>query len=243
MRLNTFAQAVFLLLLCSRIATAQQYYSFEEACRLGGQTTGACAPNSQREQNLGCIKCDGGAFHAEKVSEGCIKTTLSPVIDSELFVELMGLGNINSINALQLTIGRTANYNNAVACFHDASRMIIFDPKWAKSATAESYLVLGHEAGHHFCGHLLEQDPIRIREQELEADRFSGASIKRFEGYHSKSFLNDAITAANSMYSLLGKRSHPPRAARIEAIMLGYNSGSPCGDLAPGTPGFTAQPR
>ena len=222
---------------------AQQYYSFEEACRRGGQTTGACAPKSTQEQYLGCVKGDGNAFHAEKFDGGCIETTLSPSLDSEIFVELVGLPNINIINELQLTIGRGTNFKNAVALFYNKSRMIIHDPQWAKSSTAEFYLVLGHEAGHHFCGHVLGQDPLAIKRQELEADRFSGASIKRFEVYHGKAFLGDALKAAGRLYAASGSRSHPPQETRIDAIMLGYNSGSPCGNLAPPIRGFSPNPR
>ena len=243
MRLLLVVQALFLVILLGNGAVAQQYYSFEEACRRAGMTTGACAPKSQQEQSMGCVKLDGNAFHAEKFSGDCIETTLSPVINFEIFVELIGLQNIPKVNELKLTIGSGCTCRNAVAGFHDGSRMIILDPEWAKSATAEAYLVLGHEAGHHFCGHVLVRDPTIFKQQELEADRFSGASIKRFEVYHGKAFLEDALKAAARLYSASGSRSYPPRAARIEAIVLGYNSGSPCGNLAPGIRGFSPQPR
>lgn len=227
------------------IATAQQYYSFEDACRMSGQTTGPCAPKSQQEIPLGCVSMSGNAFHAEK-SEGrnCIETTLSPVLDAEIFIEMVGLPNIAKINELQLTIGRSVGFNNAVALFHNGSRMIILDPKWARSGTAESYLVLGHEAGHHFCGHTVGgDDPFARKKHELEADRFSGATIKSFEAYHSQPFFKRALEAATRMYSATESRSHPSREARLEAIKLGYNSGSPCGSLSPGVRGYTAGPR
>jgi len=206
-------------------------------------TTGACAPKAQQGFAIGCVKPSGNAFHAEKANSDCIQTTLSPVEDAEILVELFGLPNIPKINQLGLTIGRTSNFNNAVAVFHNGGRMIIHDPAWAKTATAEFYLVLGHEAGHHLCGHPLENDPIRRKQLELEADRFSGASIKRFEAYHAKSFLNDAVKAAARLYSEAGSRSYPDRAARIEAIMLGYTSGSPCGNLAAGIRGYAPKQR
>jgi hypothetical protein len=224
-------------------AFAQRYYTFEEACRNAGMTTGACAPKSQLEKPIGCVQLGGNAFHAEKLTGGCIETTLSPGIDSQIFVELIGLPNIPKVTELKLTIGWSVGLKNAVALFNNGSRMIIHDPEWAKSATAEFYLVLGHEAGHHFCGHTLEKVQRGPHEAELEADRFSGASIKRFETYHGKSFLEDALNAAARLYSTAGSRSHPPRAARIEAVMLGYKSGSPCGNLAPGIRGFSPEPR
>lgn len=206
-------------------------------------TTGPCAPKAERERPLGCVKLGGSAFHAEKASGGCIQTNLAPGDDAQIFVELVGLPNIPKVNELKLTIGRSSGFKNAVALFHGGSRMIIHDPQWAKSDTPEFYLVLGHEAGHHFCRHILEQDPTNMKNLELEADRFSGASIKRFEVYHGKVFLNDALAAAARLYSETGSRSHPPRTTRLEAIKLGYNSGSPCGNLIDGIRGFAPKQR
>ena len=226
------------------LAVAQKYYSFEEACRRAGRTTGACAPKLKQNPLTVCLRFGGNAFHAEKFSSNdCTDVTLSPVIDSEIFVEMIGLPNIPKVNELKLTIGRSIDFNNAAAFFHNGSRWIVYDPEWAKKVTAESYLILAHEAGHHFCGHTLENVIIGRQESELEADQFSGASIKRFEIYHGKAFLEDALKVAAQLYSALGSRTHPPRAARVEAVMLGYNSGSPCGNLAPGIRGFSRQRR
>jgi hypothetical protein len=227
------------------VVLAQQNYTFEEACRRAGMTTGACAPKSQNQQLALCTNFGKNAFHAEDYSaSGCTKVTLSPVLDAELFIEMVGIPNASKINELGLTIGRSAGFKNGAAFFHDdGSRWITYDPEWAKAATAEAYLVLGHEAGHHFCGHTLAGVKIGPKERELEADRFSGASIKRFEIYHGKAFLDDALKAADRLYSIEGSRSHPPRDVRVEAVMLGYKSGSPCGNLAPAIRGFSPQGR
>jgi hypothetical protein len=223
---------------------AQQYYSFEEACRMAGRTTGACAPKSQQETSLDCRKIASNAFHPEKFSGGrCKEVTLSPVIDVEVFVEMIGLPNISQINNMKMMIGHSVGYNNAAATFYEDNRIIIFDPQWAKSATAETYLILGHEAGHHFCGHPLNGDPIGQKKRELEADTFSGAAIKRFEEYHGRPFLQEAMKAAIRLYTGSESGSHPSPAARLEAVKLGYNSGSPCGNLSAGVRGYTAGPR
>ena len=228
--------------LFSATALAQRHYSFEEACRNAGQTTGPCAPQAKQAQPMGCLKLKGHAFHPEKSAADCLQTTLSPVLDAEILVELIGLENVDKINRLKLTIGRSAGINNAIAGFHNGSRMIVHDPQWAKAGTAESYLMLGHEIGHHFCGHTLKSYDGSPHEKELEADRFAGASIKRFEIYHGRPFLADALKAGARLFSE-GDRSHPPRAARLEAVRLGYNSGSPCGSLAPGIQGYSPRPR
>ncbi|HZO21474.1 MAG TPA: hypothetical protein VFB37_03145 [Steroidobacteraceae bacterium] len=222
-------------------AVAQRTYTFEEACRNAGWTTGPCAPQ-QQAQPLGCVPLGGNAFHAEAFSGNCIPATLSPALDAEIFIEMIGLPNIPKINELRLTIGRTSNQNNAFATFHNGGRLLIIDPVWARSGV-EAYLIIGHEAGHHFCGHTLPGFKGRPKEAELEADRFSGASIKRFEIYHRRAFFTEALKAAERLYSEDGNRTHPPRAARINAITQGYLSGSPCGNLAPAIPGFSPSPR
>jgi len=240
------ASRIFLLsclIICSHV-DAQQYYSFEEACRMAGNTTGPCAPKSEGAESLGCINTNGNAFHAEASSgSNCIQTTLSPVNDIEIFIEMIGLPNIPKINELGLTIGHSDGFENAVALFNNGSRMIILDPVWAKSGTAEAYLVLGHEAGHHFCGHTLGGDAFARKKRELEADRFSGAAIKNFEVYHSRAFFKDALRAAANLYSASDSGSHPSREARLEAIKRGYEAGFACGGLLPGIAGYTAGPR
>lgn len=226
------------------VAVAQQHYTFEEACRRAGMTTGACAPKSQQPQSGMCTNVGRNAFHAEDYSgSGCTKVTVAPILDAELFIEMVGIPNASKINELGLTIGRSAGLKNAAAFFHDGSRWVAYDPEWAKAATAEAYLVLGHEAGHHFCGHTLEGAKIGPKERELEADRFAGASTKRFEIYHGKAFLDGALVAAERLYSIEGSRSHPARVARVEAVQLGYKSGSPCGNLAPAIRGYSPQAR
>ena len=194
------------------------------------------------------------AFHPEKFSAGCNDATLSPVFDFEILIEMIGIPNAAAINALQLTILRSTGFNNASAVLLSeplpgeqgpkVQRLIIYDPEWVKAAPAEAYLILGHEAGHLFCGHDLRTlDPTARQDAELEADRFSGAAIKRFETYHGRAFLNDALKAAARLYPAAGSHAYPPRAERVKAILLGYNSGSPCGNLAPGIRGYSPDPR
>lgn len=243
MNLVPVIQFCFWLVVFCGHAFSQRYYTFEEACRLGGQTTGACAPKSQQGELTKCVNLDGNAFHAEPSSNGCVNVVLSPVVDTELFVELIGTANSEKINQLNLSIWRAPGRGNAHALMEGSTRLIIIDPNWAKSISAEAYLILGHEAGHHFCQHTLPGFERSPREDELAADRFSGASIKRFEVYHRRSFLSEALEAASRLYSETGRRGYPTRAERIDAIKLGYNSGSPCGSLAPGIAGLSPNPR
>lgn len=256
MRLLLALQVLVWPLWLSNQVFAQRYYTFEEACRMSGSTTGPCAPKSEQTPTIGCLDVVKGAFHPEKMA-GCEDATLSPVLDFEILIEMVGIPNAAAINALQLTIVRSTGSNNASAVLLSTplpgeagaqgpavKRLIVYNPEWVKAAPAEAYLVLGHEAGHLFCGHdLLTLDPIAIADAELEADRFSGASIKRFEIYHGQAFIDGALKAAARLYPAAGGPSHPPRAERVEAIMAGYNSGSPCGNLAPAIRGYSPQPR
>jgi len=182
---------------------------------------------------------DAFAFHKDKFPEEWIKLSRPFVRDSEIFIELIGLNNIGKINQLKLGILRSDGINNAVALFKDGFRLIVFDPNWAKTIGPEFYLVLGHEAGHHFCEHTLSMNKRNPLDMELQADRFAGAAIKRFEAYHNKKFLEDVIKAASVKYQKSGSRSHPSRKKRVEAILLGYNNGSPCANLAPGVSGYS----
>ena len=240
---KTCAVGLLFLLLLSNSLAAQKTYTFEEACRLAGNTTGPCAPSQQRQGET-CLAIFGNAFHGEAAPKSCIGAVVSPVFDSEVFVEMIGLRDIGKINDLKLTIYRSVHpINNAYASFLDGKRLIILDQEWVRAGGAEAYLVLGHEVGHHFCGHLVADPQRSDHEIELEADRFSGAAIKRLEVYHRKGFLDEALRAATRRYPEIGSPSHPPRAARVEAIKLGYAAGSRCGNLAAPVPGFSPGPR
>ena len=120
-----------------RAAHAQQNYTFEEACRRAGMTTGACAPKSQQARSGMCTNFGRNAFHAEDYAgSACTKVTLSPALDAELFIEMVGIPNASKINELGLTIGRSAGFKNAAAFFHDdGSRWITYDPEAAIALT------------------------------------------------------------------------------------------------------------
>ncbi|HKZ96083.1 MAG TPA: hypothetical protein VJ045_03795, partial [Hyphomicrobiaceae bacterium] len=70
--------ALLLWMLFATSAAAQRTYTWDEVCRDIGMTTGPCAPKSEREKPMGCVKISGNAFHAEKSPSGCIQTTLAP---------------------------------------------------------------------------------------------------------------------------------------------------------------------
>lgn len=77
--------------------------------------------------------------------------------------------------------------------------------------------IIAHEIGHHYCGHIHKGPSMK---GELEADRFSGAAMRRLN--FSK---EDALSAA----PLLDKRpskSHPGRDERVKWILMGWENPS-----------------
>lgn len=176
---------------------------------------------------------DARGFHEEQFHDARIRLEPPAVTDVEILVELIGIPNAAKINALRLQIRRSFGIKNALAFYGQGFRSIAYDPDWAATATPEFYLVLGHEAGHLFCRHDVGGGAGTRIEQELEADRFAGASIKRFERYHNRSFFAAVLNAAATRYPDQGSTLYPSRAARLKALRTGYAEGSPCGDLAP----------
>lgn len=138
MKLALIVQFLVFALLFGNNAIAQRHYSFEEACQRGGWTTGPCAPKSEQRQQIERINVCGNAFHADKIFSCEVNATLSPVLDVEIFVELIGLLNTEKINNLNLVIYRSNEINGAVASFHNGYRVIVYNPEWAKAASAEA---------------------------------------------------------------------------------------------------------
>lgn len=176
---------------------------------------------------------DRSAYHRE-VCGAQMKMEPAITSDAEILVELVGLPNVSKLNAQRLHIRRVLGLKNACALPQAGGyATIAYDPDWAAGDTAGFYLTLGHEAGHHFCGHFAGEARGTWSQKELEADQFGGAAIKRFETYHSQSFFSQVYAAAIAKYPEQGSSLHPPRALRLAAIKLGYEQGSPCGGFAP----------
>jgi hypothetical protein len=173
------------------------------------------------------------AFHEREL--GSLRILVEPptVRDVEILVELIGIPNTAKINALRLQIRKSIGIQNALGFEHNGYATVVYDPEWASRAPADFYLVLGHELGHHFCGHYAHDSRSDFLASELEADRFGGASIKRFEIYHNRAFFGAVVSAAKAKYEEKGSTLYPPRVARLEALAKGHEEGSPCGNLAP----------
>lgn len=179
---------------------------------------------SQSAQRI-TIGKDALAFHEDKFLDLNMKMEAAVVADAEILVELVGLPNVAKINALKLQIRRILGLKNAVALEGGGYRTIAYDPEWASGDTPGFYLALGHEAGHHFCGHSIGNVHGNRWQIELEADQFGGAAIRRLEVYHGQTLFAQVFAAATKKYPEQGWFLNPPRAARLEALRLGYEQG------------------
>src|SRR5262249_54601399 len=129
------------------------------------------------------------------------------------------------------------------AAIYNGKRYIVMSHQIHSDYTKMA-LVMGHELGHHICGHtagMFRSDPWA---KELEADKFSGLAVR------SGSFgidLSSALRYASELFSQKVSPSHPPAAQRIEAIVDGYNNGSLCvgrfvGPISPNDLGGSLKP-
>ncbi len=195
-------------------------------------------PASSQTQEWVTIGKNCFAFH-----ERALQVKLEPTLtsDVEILVELIGLPNVSKLNSMRFGLRRSYGVENAAYLEggEEGCKIIVYNPDWAAGDTAEFYMVLGHEAGHHFCGHSVGNVHGTRQETELEADQFSGASIKRYEIYHNQRLFDQVYAAAEAKYPKDGSGLYPPRALRLAAMKRGYEQGSPCGNLSPAIPGFS----
>lgn len=113
---------------------------------------------------------------------------------------------------------------NAIATEQDGNRLIVYDRRLSPRVGYEgAMMIIGHELGHHFCRHIGKPADPR---QELEADRFAGAAMRK-AGFT----LNQAL-AAIPILDERPSKSHPGRSQRVKAITAGWNdpaTGKTCG--------------
>lgn len=104
---------------------------------------------------------------------------------------------------------------NALATTCDGSKLIVYDRKLSALVGHTGALaIFAHELGHHYCGHLEEYRG--GQEQELEADRFAGATLKRLR--HGL----EAVFSYETVMSDRPSHSHPEKKLRLAALADGW---------------------
>lgn len=115
-----------------------------------------------------------------------------------------------------------ANVPNAVATTAGTHRVIYYNEVWIQKLKNDSKsdwsatFVLAHELAHHLNGHTLDKlgsrPPI-----ELEADEFAGFIL-----YKLGANLTETL-AGIQLLPVAGSTTHPPRSAREQAAIVGWN--------------------
>ena len=114
------------------------------------------------------------------------------------------------------------NVDNAAAVLYENTRIIAYSEVYIEKKLTESknsywtaYFVFAHEIAHHLNGDALS---VSSPECELKADKFAGRAL------HMLGASLDETLAWAQTCNEKGSLTHPPRSARKEAIINGWNS-------------------
>ena len=181
-------------------------------------------------------------FHANDVSlmGGGVIQLLEPNKQTDYDMRALALlagieVNPNSweVPELPFVAHRALGISNAYAGIgiRDRMRYIIYDPELFADegfGIGSRYWALAHELGHHACGHTDGTHRSNNWQQELEADQYSGASLRRLEQLRPAFSFAREFEVARRVFPSNGSATHPPAQQRIAAILNGYQNGSPC---------------
>lgn len=117
---------------------------------------------------------------------------------------------------------RAADVPNAMAIIQGQTRYILYNQTFMMQVSntvntdwaAKS--ILAHEIGHHLQGHTITSAGSRP-DLELQADRYSGFVLQKMGAT-----VDDAQSAMRSLGSEQGTSTHPPKSARLAAIVNGW---------------------
>jgi hypothetical protein len=134
---------------------------------------------------------------------------------------------LSGIAPTPFAVRRSIGLRNGFATIKEDRRWIVYDPAWygGSDYSGSRYLLMGHEIGHHMCGHVgLERTVANSWQRELEADRYAGSVIRRLT-YLS---IQRELEQQHRVWSDYPSDSHPPFSMRAAAVTEGYDNGSPC---------------
>jgi hypothetical protein len=135
---------------------------------------------------------------------------------------------------------RQARVRQACALIHEGKRYVVLGNFGMTREEGDhdevrglELIILGHEIGHHRCGHTTGARGRSAWERELQADRYAGAIAAKL---HRKGLMWDnpeefLTVVGDSLVSQVvggGSSSHPPAEMRAKAIRQGFYEGSDC---------------
>lgn len=110
---------------------------------------------------------------------------------------------------------------NAIATYCGETPVIIYNRELSGIVGGDgAEFVIAHELGHHVCRHLDQtaDSLVNVRAEELEADRFAGATLRKM----GKDI--DRILEITSILPEEASDTHPSRLLRQRAIRAGWNA-------------------
>lgn len=177
--------------------------------------------------------CNAAGVHAQKVFASAKYTQMCSYYGEKVTGDIHAfkpdakaetvIKNIMSVIGLKANFElRAANVPNAAAVVLKGKRYILYNPKFMSSINTVSgsdwaaVSILAHEIGHHLNGHTL--DNVGSRPQtELDADEFSGFVLNKLGAS-----LTDAQAVMETIASIKGSHTHPPKRDRLVAIATGW---------------------
>jgi hypothetical protein len=110
---------------------------------------------------------------------------------------------------------------NAIATYCDGTPVIIYNRQLSGIVGGDgAEFVIAHELGHHVCHHLDEPtgDLAAIRAEELEADRFAGATLQKMGK------TRDHALEISNIFPEEASETHPSKILREMAIRAGWEN-------------------
>ncbi len=189
-------QLLKLLTLATALAASSIAHSQERTEPVTSENSWIFAPVEGRTESGSFFRFDSSNEANEIIKE--IMTTVSLPADFKVFRGPVG---------------------NAAARIEGSQRVIFYSEDWIQRIIKldrwSAVTVLAHEIAHHLAAHTLAGVTDR-QVQELEADRFAGATVARLGG---------TLEDAQRVYKTLATReskTHPSRRTRLEAVAIGY---------------------
>ena len=166
-----------------------------------------------------CIALQGNSFSSDEAADNALDRILSVIGASKRFI-----------------LQPCSEISNAVAISYKGIRYILYDREFmnelnSNSNSWSSLSILAHEVGHHINGHSVDiilyatdatesKSLAEKRQQELEADEFSGFIMAKLGASLNQASEAIANLSSNSDDSY---STHPSRDKRLNAIRNGYS--------------------